>query len=276
MTVANILPAYLDFRGMRFEDKSVLENAFRVYEPKISEYTFTNLFAWRESHQVLLSQIGETILIKRWNPELKEFFLLPPIGSNGIVDVVDQMLLIADEDFFPFYGLNRMQAESLEKEEGFKVKEIRDSWDYVYSSKNLINLPGEKYYVKRKNIEKYMTEYKLEYRPLTEESIEKCLRLQTNWCDLRNCTAIPGLESEHKATKEALFHFSDLNIFGGIVLVKGNVEAFTIGERLNSNTAVIHFEKANPNIAGLYQVINQQFCYNALQGFEYVNREQDL
>ncbi|MHA2278466.1 MAG: phosphatidylglycerol lysyltransferase domain-containing protein, partial [Candidatus Kariarchaeaceae archaeon] len=35
-------------------------------------------------------------------------------------------------------------------------------------------------------------------------------------------------------------------------------------------------EKANPNISGLYQIINQRFCSEALQGFTFVNREQDL
>lgn len=39
---------------------------------------------------------------------------------------------------------------------------------------------------------------------------------------------------------------------------------------------MIHFEKANHNIRGLYQLINQWFCKHSLQDYEYVNREQDL
>jgi hypothetical protein len=39
---------------------------------------------------------------------------------------------------------------------------------------------------------------------------------------------------------------------------------------------VIHFEKANPRIEGLCQVINQWFCQKAVRNFRFVNREQDL
>lgn len=60
------------------------------------------------------------------------------------------------------------------------------------------------------------------------------------------------------------------------MLVDGTVEAFTLGERLNKDEAVIHFEKVNLDIPGLYQVINQWFCTQALQDFQYMNREQDL
>jgi len=58
--------------------------------------------------------------------------------------------------------------------------------------------------------------------------------------------------------------------------VDGRLQAFTIGERLNKDTAVVHFEKANPKIKGLYQLVNNWFCKNALADYTYVNREQDL
>ena len=45
---------------------------------------------------------------------------------------------------------------------------------------------------------------------------------------------------------------------------------------MNKNTAVIHIEKANPEIPGLYAAINQRFCQNAWAGMEFINREQDL
>ena len=42
------------------------------------------------------------------------------------------------------------------------------------------------------------------------------------------------------------------------------------------NTAVIHIEKANQEISGIYAAINQLFCLHAWSGMEYINREQDL
>ena len=40
--------------------------------------------------------------------------------------------------------------------------------------------------------------------------------------------------------------------------------------------AIIHIEKANPDMRGLYQMINQQFLIHAFPQAEIVNREDDL
>lgn len=71
--------------------------------------------------------------------------------------------------------------------------------------------------------------------------------------------------------------FDQLNLMGGVILIDGNVEAFTIADKLNVNTAlVVHIEKANTSIPELYSVINNEFCSHELNKFQFVNREQDL
>ena len=85
-----------------------------------------------------------------------------------------------------------------------------------------------------------------------------------------------NLLDEWEAVREALNHFSALRLQGGVILMGSEVEAFALGELLNNETAVVHIEKANPEIPGLYAVINQQFCEKSWQDVPYVNREQDL
>ena len=58
--------------------------------------------------------------------------------------------------------------------------------------------------------------------------------------------------------------------------MEGRVEAYALGELLNDQTALVHIEKANPEIKGLYAIINQQFCEKSWQDVPYVSREQDL
>ena len=53
------------------------------------------------------------------------------------------------------------------------------------------------------------------------------------------------------------------------------VIAFTMGRPLNSDTFVVHFEKAFSDIRGAYQMINQQFVLNCCQGYSFINREDD-
>ena len=57
------------------------------------------------------------------------------------------------------------------------------------------------------------------------------------------------------------------------------VVAFTIGEKLNSDTYDTHIEKAFSGIKGAYQTINQQFAKFIQQKHPeiiFVNREEDI
>ena len=45
---------------------------------------------------------------------------------------------------------------------------------------------------------------------------------------------------------------------------------------MNDQVAHIHFEKANPEIRGLYQAINRDFILHEFADTEFVNREEDL
>lgn len=45
---------------------------------------------------------------------------------------------------------------------------------------------------------------------------------------------------------------------------------------MNEKMAHIIFEKANPNIRGLYQAINRDFLLHEFADTEFVNREEDL
>ena len=73
-----------------------------------------------------------------------------------------------------------------------------------------------------------------------------------------------------------LNNFESLKLKGGAIRISGKIVALTIGERYLSDTVVIHVEKAQQAIDGLYQVINQEFLINEASDCMFVNREQDL
>jgi hypothetical protein len=162
------------------------------------------------------------------------------------------------------------------KTSGMKAELDRSQCDYVYLTQDLIELKGRKYHRKRNHIKQFQEKYSYQYIPLTPAWIPQCLQLETEWCDLRHCEASPGLLNESVAIKEAFTHFEELGVKGGAILINGKVEAFTLGDPLNSETVVIHIEKANPAYEGLYPTINQAFLEYQWSGYTYVNREQDL
>lgn len=78
------------------------------------------------------------------------------------------------------------------------------------------------------------------------------------------------------ALDEGLDNFSRLQLKGGVLEVEGEIQAFAIGSRLNADTALVHFEKANPAFSGIYSVINQQFIANEWADTRFINREDDM
>jgi hypothetical protein len=148
--------------------------------------------------------------------------------------------------------------------------------DTIFRSNDLIHLSGRKYHRKKNHLNNFLKNIQFEYRNLDMELVECFLDMQDHWCRLKECAEKPELLQEDYAIYQALIHFEELGFTGGAIQIDSRVEAFSLGERLNPNTAVIHVEKANPDITGLYGAINQVFCSRAWSGIEYINREQDM
>jgi hypothetical protein len=265
------------FKDLSLEERALIETAFLRLAPSISEFTLTNLFIWRHAYQLKISRLRDFLCLLSDKGETSFFF--PPIGEGDRVKCCQLLLHYLKEKGVP-PRISRV-PESLVTQTDWKTAGMvaefdRDQSDYVYLVKDLIKLEGRKYHRKRNHIKQFKEKYSYQYIPLTSEWIQECLRLETEWCDLRHCEAVPGLANESIAIKETFTHFDQLSVKGGVILIGGKVEAFTLGESLNRETVVIHIEKANPAFEGLYPLINQAFLEKEWSKYVYVNREQDL
>ncbi|MDO8588051.1 MAG: phosphatidylglycerol lysyltransferase domain-containing protein [Armatimonadota bacterium] len=279
-----MIGSFPEWGETEIEDKAAFAE-FATREPPVtSELSFENLYVWRLSHNLKLTVL-DGALCALASPEGQSPFLLPPIAAEdagGVVlrlfdhlsrQGVEPTLQRTPEGF-----ARRLTAGLASRTPAFRIEPDRDNFDYVYLGADLINLGGRKYHRKRNQIAQFKSRHTYEYRRITPDLLPLCVELQTAWCDMRDCF-IPenaGLAEENQAVLEALQNYEGLDLVGGAILVDGRVEAFTIGGELNRDTFVIHFEKGNPRIPGIYQVVNQEFCADACRGYKFVNREQDL
>jgi hypothetical protein len=271
------IPEYPAFRKITLEDYSPVKEMLARYPTQVSERTFGSIFMWRlYEDRSSLSQLDGHLLIS-WRRERYGSVMLEPVGPRParIIARLSTSDALKTHPFNGVFGIVEPLATDL-RTEGFAVSSLRDEWDYVYRTEDLIKLEGPRYHTQRKEMKKGTSEYELVFEPMNAEYQRACLELEETWCDLKHCTLDKFSAAEDGALKEAVANLDEIGFFGGVVLLNRKVQALTIGERLNSNTAAVHFEKANPNIRGLYQVINQQFCEISLNGFEFVNREQDV
>lgn len=265
------------FKELEIGDKPELAPFFGAPDIRSSELTFSNLFMWRRHYRPLWRRWeGGLLLILR--PAEGEPFGLQPLGFADPEPALEFLCRALDQaGARP--RLARLDGEfigRLASPERYKIEPDRDQSDYVYLTQELIKLPGRRFHRKKNLFNRFVKKRRYQYLPLDHACVEQVLEMQQAWCTLRDCDSDPGLRNEDAAIFEALSHYDQLDYTGGAIVMDGRVEAFTLGELLNPETAVIHIEKANPEIPGLYAAINQMFCAEAWSEVAYVNREQDL
>ncbi|MFX0187832.1 MAG: DUF2156 domain-containing protein [Candidatus Hodarchaeota archaeon] len=270
-------------KPLEISDHPLFNNYFQKFPPEISELTFTNLFIWRNYYNFLFMEYNEHLLIfsenylKKWKKPFSNkqdvFFFLPPIGQNPEKIMVD---LFEEMNNIEIHRVPDCIINKIRNINSLNIIEDRNNWDYIYEKEALISLQGNTYRQKRRWLNKFMSEYNYEFHIISEDYIEKTRSLQLEWCDMNECQSNEDLMEEQKAINAALNNYSDLNLRGGILCVEDKCVGYTLGEMLNTNTMVIHIEKAHINYEGSYQAINNLFLKNCCKDAIYVNREQDL
>ncbi len=271
------VPIFPEFKPITIHDRPFIHNALLHFQPSISELTFTNLFMWRNYYNFKWSTLNNSILFLAGDST--NLYFIQPVGPPPFKETIITALDWLYDKHQPSPHFERVDKETANEFRDsllIKAEPLPDHFDYIYNTKSLISLSGRKYHSKRNHLARFKTENIYNYRELTSDLIHKCLKLSDHWYEVFNCNENKSLFAEWKAIHEALTHFEQLHFEGGVILINDNVEAFTLGELLNNSTAVIHIEKANSEIHGIYTAINQFFCENKWYNTLYVNREQDL
>lgn len=160
-------------------------------------------------------------------------------------------------------------------EGGVESREDRSQWEYVHSVRELVELKGNRYLQKRSHFNQFVRRYRFTYSSLSGDAIGSVVEGQDIW--MREQTSSPSLEMEDRAIRELVSQkhgFSGL--LAGAIEVDGSMIAYTVGEAIDEDTVVIHFEKALRRFNGAYQAINRLFLKNTASSFLLVNREEDM
>ena len=265
------------FKALDIYDKEIITKYLKQDPPRISELSFTNLFIWRHRTQIQWREFEDSLLIVM-DPIDGAPYGMPPAGTGDkslALDFLCQELGKVTDDV-RVCRVDKCTVEQYVHPDKYQVIPDPAQSDYVYLAENLINLSGRKYHRKKNHVNKFSRENDFEYEELGIDQVECFLEMQEDWCQIRNCAENVELLQEDRAIYEAMKFFEDLDFRGGSIKINNKIEAFSLGEQINSDTAVIHIEKANPKIPGIYAAINQLFCANAWSEMKYINREQDL
>lgn len=264
-----------DFTPLDISHREVFEKHFLEMQPKISELNFTEIFAWHRIRDTKITMHNCSLMLQL-NKSGKKY-LYPPLGSScsgkSLAGVLEHCL--KENPGIYFYGFDSAGALKAEESGKLSVTEDRDNADYVYRKDDLINLPGRKYDGKRNHLKNFYRNNDFEFIPVMPDMLPEIMEFQERWCRDRGCEDDLSLKNESAAVMEVLGSFEKLNVFGAVIKINGKIKAFTAASELNRDTAVVLFEKGDPEVRGIYQAINKEFCEKMLTKYIYVNREQD-
>jgi len=264
------IPRYPDSRPLHLEDKVLLDNIFAGMQPRISEFTFANLYLFRLAHDYRLTMAGNALVILARGYGGEPYFLLPLTG--GAEEALFRLL----DDGLTLYGADAPFIEKYLKGRGMDILSDRDSFDYLYSRSEMAELPGNRYHKKKNRISYFAGRHAYSIEQYGESHLKGCLDLLDEWRRVREEIENDSVILEADANAEALRMAGHLGLDGVVAIVDEKIKAFAIGERLNNDTSVCHFEKADPFLEGLYQLIDREFNRLLYTECTYVNKEQDL
>ncbi len=271
--------------------RATLEEYLNSMEYKTSGLTFTSLYMWRNINFFSWQIIGDYLCIaglSHLELEKKEAFLFPPLTRTGEYEPSElrKTILEAKKIFeergqrfsirlLPFHMIDIIEA-AFPRE--FRFIEDRPNYDYVYLTKDLIQLSGRAYHKKKNHLNYFKEHYSYDYVSLTSDMAEDAMRFIRDF-NLRK--HLPDhemdlLRMEEIAMEDVFHNLERVGYLTAAILIDGEIQALSVGGALGRKTVTVHAEKANIEYRGLYQAINNEFCKHMAANVKYINREEDM
>ena len=239
------------------------------------------MFLGRKSYKIRYTILDDMLCIFSRHGKTGTESINFPIGNGNISAALQKILeyfsSIGQNPVIRIYSENDIERLNAAFPEKFIITEDIDSFDYVYNTSDLIELPGSKYHSKRNHINKFRSLFNFEYKPLTPQLCPECLEMFSRWCRNKE-DIVPGISEQNEAVVELMENYEALGVTGGVITVLDKVVAFSFGEVLSekNSMAVIHIEHADTDYHGSFPIMNQQFLEHEWSNFRYVNREEDM
>ncbi|WP_264169892.1 DUF2156 domain-containing protein [Clostridium estertheticum] len=270
------------FKRLTIEDKEIFEKYIYPYKFLSCEYSFTTLYIWREACDICFTVYKDALIIKKMDFEGRYYFM-QPLGYNkeNLKELIDVLMDYKKENNmeFVFKDLDESFMEEIKDiygdVRGICIKEDRDNFDYLYEAEKLTKLSGKKLHGKKNHYNSFIKNYNYEVKDIEETQVIKDVVVAAEkWYEANNNDSM--LNFELQGIKDILENIEIVNTKGIAVYVDEKIVAFSLGEKLNDDLAVIHIEKADTSYSGVYSFINKAFVDRSFSDVKIINREQDL
>jgi len=252
--------------------KSLLQPALKAVASQLSEYSFANLYLFRERHDYELAKEGSELYIV--GTSYDGFCFLMPTSLKGLESILASKKLWTGIDFlFPIAEEWLGLVDLTSWQACYKAEDS----DYLFDMEQIASYKGRHLSKKRNLVKQLQEHYEVSHTPMEAKLREQALQVLDLWhhhAAIENDVFGDGTNT--KPCKEALEKFAELSLEGEIYFIDNKPVGFLIGEVISPETYVIHFSKADVSYKGIYQYMYQSFAQKMVKRSHFLNMEQDL
>lgn len=275
---------------------SLLTSAARPADLRTCDYSIGGLYMWIDYFNYRFCIYRNTLFISGVSEQdgYSPAFSLP----IGELPLEESTALLADycrHRGYPlrFSAIPEMAAARLEQIGCRSKVELTDWADYLYDIADLATLRGKRYNKKRNHVNRFIADHpNYELVDITASNCRIVASAYKRMCDSEieidhddDLLDFSGFEEylaskseEQSMTAQVLANLAAYPFEGAFLTDEtGRIVAFTLAEIIG-DTACIHIEKMDHNVAGAGETINKLFAERLAQrhpGLRYLNREED-
>ncbi len=248
------------FEPLTLAHQSFVEKCLQTRKLGLAEYSFANLFLFRDVHNHEISTEGGGWVRGVTYDGTKYLIPLSPISTemSSLLDSGAIFYPIPDEEIKPW------------REGNYSIRENVADRDYLYKIDTFARYPGRKLAGRRNLVKQFREKYSYRVEEFSKENLEEVKELLHDWGPAEK-------KNDIEECSQALELFDRLKLRGQVTLVDEKVVGFLLGSPLNQETFLYQFSKALHQFKGLTQFMYQHLASSLKDlGFTWINLEQDL
>ena len=262
----------MEFLDLSLTDKSWFAPHLMLLGEDLSEYSFSNLFLFRDKHRYRLVKEGGYLFVLGHSYDGLSF-LMPTVDlTEASVEVIHRLLHQLKEInmIFPLPE----SALSFFPSNQFRLEVLHSDMDYLFTREKLRDFPGRHLHGKRNLAKQFRENYAPVSIPLDSPDRRKAaLSLLSIW---QENSSLDPHDTDFYACKEALQFYEELSLEGFLIMAGKEPAGFSLGEGICPSVYGLHFAKADKKFKGVYQYLFSETARLIDSRYQWLNLEQDL
>ncbi len=252
---------------LHLSHQSLLQERLRRLNVLFSNYSFANLYLFRDIHRYQVLIWEDEIFIQGLTRDHQSFIMLTQPPHPNTWDKLkqaltyDSVLFPVPENWLPAFDKILLQVSFKEADS-----------DYLFHTNKLAHYPGRHLSKKRNLVKQLLTHHHVRSIPFSSEYLADAQLVLDQW---QQTQELKLGETDYASCLEGLHLFHQLELHGRLTYVDDQPAGLMIGEWSTPECYVVHFGKAL-SIKGLYQYLYQDLGQALLNTCQWINLEEDL